>query len=254
MSKTKIIAISNQKGGVGKSTTTGNVAAGLHDKGFRVLCIDLDPQGNLSFNMNASNRPLTSLEVLSGTAPAIDAIVKTEKADIIPASPALASADALITDTGKEFKLKEALEAIIDQYDYIIIDTAPTLGTTTVNALTVATSVIIPAQAEVYSLQGIGQLSQTIKTVKRYCNRDLFIEGILITRFNDRTVLGRDFADKLEIAAKELNTKLYNTRIRENVAVKEAQLSQQDIFTYDKKCNAAVDYLSLIEELVTNGK
>jgi len=244
------IAIINQKGGVGKSTTANALGAGLMLKGYSVLYVDLDAQGNLSYSMGATNKALTSLEVLTGTATAMEAIVDTPQGDLIPASPALASADAIITDTGKEYRLREALEPVADHYDYIILDTPPALGVLTVNALTACNSVIIPAQADIYSLQGIGQLYQTIETVKKYCNPALSIKGILATRYSSRAVLTRDMTELLEDTASKLNTTLYSTRIRECVAIKEAQVCQQDIFTYSPKSNATADYMAFVEEVL----
>lgn len=244
------IAVINQKGGVGKSTTSNAIGAGLFQRGYKVLFIDLDAQGNLSYSMKCENKPLSSLEVLTGTATAREATLTTPQGDIIPASPALASADTIITDTGREYRLKEALEPLKEVYDYIIIDTPPALGTLTINALTACDSVIIPAQADIYSLQGIGQLNQTIQTVKRYCNKELTIKGIVITRYSPRAVLTRDMTDLLEDTAKQLNTKVFTSRIRECIALKEAQASQIDIFTYNPRSNAGIDYKALLEEMI----
>lgn len=244
------IAVINQKGGVGKSTTSNAIGAGLFQRGYKVLFIDLDAQGNLSYSMKCENKPLSSLEVLTGTATAREATLTTPQGDIIPASPALASADTIITDTGREYRLKEALEPLKEVYDYIIIDTPPALGTLTINALTACDSVIIPAQADIYSLQGIGQLNQTIQTVKRYCNKELTIKGIVITRYSPRAVLTRDMTDLLEDTAKQLNTKVFTSRIRECIALKEAQASQTDIFTYNPRSNAGIDYKALLEEMI----
>lgn len=245
----EIIAIINQKGGVGKSTTTNALGAGLHSKGYKVLYIDLDAQGNLSYSMEATGTALTSLEVLTGTATAEEAIIQTAQGDLIPASPALASSDALITETGKEYRLREAIEPLKDRYDYIVIDTPPALGVLTVNALTACNSVIIPAQADIYSLQGIGQLNQTIRTVKRYCNKDLSIKGILATRYQSRTNLTKELTALLEETAQSLDTKVFKTKIRECIALKEAQAMKQDIFTYSPKSNASEDYKQFIEEV-----
>lgn len=244
------IAISNQKGGVGKSTTVNALGAGLYKKGYKILYVDLDPQGNLSYSLKANNRPISSLEILTGTATAKEAIVKTEQGDIIPASPALAGADSILKDTGREYRLQEALEPIQGDYDYIIIDTPPAIGTLTINALTACNSVIVPAQADIYSLQGIGQLIQTIQTVKKYCNRGLSIKGLLITRYNARSVLSRDMKDLLEDTATKLKTKLFDSKIRECIAIKEAQAVQLDIFTHAPHSNAATDYKALLEEVL----
>lgn len=244
------IAVINQKGGVGKSTTAYALGAGLILKGFKVLFMDLDAQGNLSYNMGALSKSITSLEVLTGTATAQEATVNTDSGDLIPASPALASADSLITTTGKEYRLREALESLKKSYDYIILDTPPALGILTVNALTACNSVIIPAQADTFSLQGIGQLNQTIQTVKKYCNPSLSIKGIVITRYSSRAILTRDMTELLDDTARRLNTKLYKAKIRECIAIKEAQASQQDIYSYSPKSNATADYKQLVEEIL----
>lgn len=246
----EIFAVINQKGGVGKSTTAAALGAGLTLKGYHVLYIDLDAQGNLTFSMGAGASALSALEILTGTASASDAIRHTDMGDIIPASPALAGADNLITATGKEYRLKEALEPILGVYDYIVIDTPPALGILTVNALTACTGAIIPAQADVYSLQGIAMLGQTIDTVRKYCNRDLTVKGILLTRYNSRAVLSRDMADLIAQTAQQLKSKLYQTKIRECTALKEAQAVQQDIFSYAPRSNAAADYKALVAEIL----
>lgn len=246
----EIVAVSNQKGGVGKSTTANALGAGLALRGFRVLYVDLDAQGNLSYSMGANNKPLSSLEVLTGTATAREAIVHTPQGDLLPSSTALASADALITETGKEYRLKEALEPVRGDYDYIILDTPPALGILTINALTACNSVIVPVQADIFSLQGIGQLAQTIATVRKYCNPDLTIKGILATRYKGRAILTKDMTELLEDTASQLHTQLFNTRIRDTVVIPEAQASQQDIFTYSPRSNAVADYTAFIEELL----
>lgn len=246
----EVIAVVNRKGGVGKTATCHALGSGLTLKGFRVLYVDLDSQCNLSYALGAKMVPPSSMDVLTGSATAQDAIQHTQGGDLIAGSPTLSGADISIKDTGKEYRLKEALEAVAGSYDYVVIDTPAALGTLTVNALTAANSVIIPVQAEIYSLQGIGQLSQAIDAVRKYCNRDLTIKGILITRYKARSILSRDMQSNLEEAAEQLNTKLFSTPIRENIAVMEAQAQQQDIFTYAPKSNAAKDYKALLDEFI----
>lgn len=248
----KVIAVINQKGGVGKSTTAEALAAGLTLRGFRVLAIDLDAQGNLTYTFSADNTGATVLQVLTGEAAASETIQKTPCADVIPASKALAGADAYIKDTGKEYRLKEALEGVAEQYDYIIIDTPPALGILTVNALTACESVIIPSQADIYSIQGIEQLTETMKPVKKYCNPALSIEGILLTRHNPRSVLGREVEEMLAELAERLGTKLFKTTIREGIAVKEAQISRQSLYEYNPRAKVTEDYNALIDELLTD--
>lgn len=249
----KTIAIVNRRGGVGKTATAHAVGAGLARKGYKVLFIDLDSQCNLTFDVGAKTAPLTSMEVLSGTATAKEAIQQTEGGEIIPASPSLAVADTAIEGTGKEHRLREALEDIAGSYDYCIIDTPPALGVLTVNALTASNSVIIPAQAEVHSLQGIGLLYEAVQAVQKYTNPKLKVEGILITRYRGRAILSKDMKENLEATAKQLKTKVFSTPIRECIAVAEAQASQKDIYSYAPRSNATADYNALIEE-ITKGK
>lgn len=246
----EIVAIINRKGGVGKTATAQALGAGLKAKGKKVLFIDLDSQANLTYGVGATSKQIDIMEVLTGEEEISDAVQHTKQGDIIAGSEALAAADKTIVDTGKEYRLKEALNEISKDYDYIIIDTPAQLGTLTINALTAAHSVIIPVQAEVFSLQGIGQLNKTIEAVKKYCNKDLFIKGILTTRYNGRAVISKDMQANLKAIAEQLNTKVYKTPIRECTAIKEAQASQMDIFSYAPKCNASLDYLSFVEEFL----
>ena len=246
----QIISIINQKGGVGKSTTAQSLAAGLALKGFRVLLIDMDSQGNVSFSAGSERQSETILEVLTLEVAAADAIQHLDHYDIIPASISLAGADMKLTEMGKEYRLKEALEPIKGNYDFIIIDTPPALGILTINALTASGGVVIPAQADIYSVDAIGQLYNTIKAVKQYTNKSLVIRGILLTRHNDRTVLSRDIVGMIEKTAIGIGTKLYRTSIREAIAIKEAQTCQTDIFDYAPKSNAAMDYMAFLEEFL----
>lgn len=249
----KITAVAIQKGGQGKTVTAYALGAGLALRGQRVLFIDLDAQGNLSYTLGADATGLTgrsAFEVLQGATSATEAIQHTPLGDIIASSPALAAADTTLTAVGKEYRLREALEALGDAYDRIILDTPPSLGILTVNALTAADSLIIPAQADMYSLQGIGQLWQTIQTIRRYCNPRLAIEGVLLTRFNGRAVISRDLSDMLEQTAAQMGTKVFKARIRECTALKEAVAVKTDIYTYAPRSNAAADYSAFIGELL----
>lgn len=249
----KIIAVANQKGGVAKTTTAFAIGAGLSLKGKRVLYIDLDAQTNLSYVMEADATGLTgisSLDVLEGKTTAAAAIQHTPHGDIIASSPALAGADAVLMQVGKEYRLKEALEGLCGEYDYVIIDTPPALGILTINALTACHGCIIPAQADIYSLQGISQLFGTLQTVKKYCNRDLKVMGILLTRYNGRAIISREAAEMIEQAADQMESRLYSSRIRECTALKEAQAVRQDIYTYAPHSNAAADYMALVEEIL----
>lgn len=246
----KTIAIINQKGGVGKSTTAFTLASGIKNKGYKTLCIDMDAQGNLSYTANANDDLLTIYDLLAEDANINQAIQHTKNFDLIASSKALSGADGFITDIGKEYKLKEILESVKNNYDYIIIDTPPALGILTVNALTACDSVIIPAQADIYSLQGIEQLSKTIQPIKKYCNDKLKIDGILLTRYSPRAILSREVAEIANDLAQNLNTKVFKSTIREAIAVKESQINKQSLFDYAPNSNVTNDYLNFINELL----
>ena len=246
----KIIAVINQKGGVGKSTTALAIGTGFTLKGYKTLLIDLDAQGNLSYSFAASTKGYNSMGILQRPETIMKEIQHIKSGDIIASSPALSGADTILTQTGKEYRLKEALERVESLYDYVIVDTPPALGILTINALTACDGVIIPSGADIYSLQGINQLSSTIETVKKYCNPKIKIMGILLTRYNARAIISREVAQTLKQTAKQLNTKLYNTKIRECTAVKEAQAVKQSIFCYARKSNAAVDYEAIVDEIL----
>ena len=246
----KTIAIINRKGGVGKTATAQALGAGLIRRGARVLFVDLDSQTNLSYGMSAKREGRGAMKVLIGSCPIADAIQHTPMGDLIAGEESLAAADTIIDGTGKEYRLKESLEDLSGIYDYVIIDTPAALGTLTVNALTAADGVVIPVQADEYSLQGIGQLHNAITAVRKYCNRDLKINGILITRYNARSILSRDMQSNLQDIAAQLGTKVYDTPIRECISVKEAQACRQDIFSYAPRSNAAKDYEAFLDEFM----
>ena len=246
----KAIAVINQKGGVGKSTTALAIGAGLSLKGYSVLFIDLDAQGNLSYTLGADTKGYNAMGVLERPETAKAEIQHTPQGDIIASSPKLAGADKLLEETGKEYRFKEALESLQGAYDYIIVDTPPALGILTINALTACTGAIIPAQADIYSLQGIGQLNSTIETVKKYCNPSLSIMGIVITRFNGRSIIRREVAEMLEHTADHLHTKLFSSKIRECTALVEAQATKQNIYSYAPRSNATADYKALVDEII----
>lgn len=246
----KIYAIINQKGGVGKSTTALAIGAGLKIKGCSVLYIDLDAQGNLSYTLGATTQGYNAMGVLQRPETAAQEVQHLPQGDIIASSPALVGADTILAETGKEFRLKEALENLSTNYDYCIIDTPPALGILTINALTACNGAIIPAQADIYSLQGISQLGNTLQTVKKYCNPSLAVLGIVLTRYNTRSIISKEVTELIEKVAEELGTKLYKTKIKECTALKEAQAVKQDIFNYAPKSNAAADYKALVNEIL----
>ena len=247
-----VIAVINQKGGVGKSTTSLSIGAGISLKGYRTLFVDLDAQGNLSYVMQAQTGAggKNILDVLEGKVGVASATQHTDQGDVIASSPQLVGADTSITGRGREYRLKDALSKLKELYDCVIIDTPPALGVITVNALTAASGAIIPAQADIFSLQGISSLYGTIHTVQRYSNPTLAVLGIVLTRYNNRAIIGREVADKIDQTAQQLNTKLFTTKIRESTSIKESQAIRQSIFAYAPKSNAALDYADLVEEIL----
>ena len=253
----KVIAVNNQKGGTGKTTTAAALGFALYHRDSRVLLIDLDAQGNLSYTVNAEGGGygiFGAMERPETTRQEIQYVCSNGnggRIDIIPSTERLAVAEKIFTEIGKEYKLKEALQNInASAYDYVIIDTPPALSILSVNALAAADTVIIPAQADIYSLQGITQISSTIATVRKYCNSRLTIDGIVLTRYNSRTTISKDLAAALTQTAVKLDTRVYNTRIRECTAIKEAQALRKDLFIYAPKSNAAEDYNSLVNEMI----
>lgn len=246
----KTISVINQKGGVGKSTTAQALAAGLSLKGFKVLILDLDPQMNTSLTFKADPEQDSMADVLGKKYKTVNAIQKCDYCDIICGNKALASADVVLNDTGKEYRIQEALEQVKDSYDYIILDTPPALGVLTVNALTASDTVIIPAQADIYSISGIADLTDSINAIIKYCNRSLKIEGILLTRYNPRLQFNRELSNYANQMAENLKTKLYTTTIREAIAIRKAQVMQKSIFDFDANSNVAKDYMAFVEEFL----
>lgn len=247
----KIITVTNQKGGTGKTSTTNALMAGLHKKGYKVLAVDLDSQCNLSFILKTDLSKPTALGILTGEAKSKDTIQQSEIGDFIASSKQLSNADKLLDSVGREYKLKKALESVKDDYDFILIDTPPALSILTINALTACNSVIIPAVADIFSLQGIERLAETIEPIKEYTNSSLYIEGILLTKYTgDRTNLNKSLRETAKKTAEKLNTKLFDTVIRESVTVKESQLMLSNVFDYAPKASVTADYESFINELL----
>jgi len=250
----KVISVASQKGGVGKTTTSSTLAAGLKIKGYHTLCIDMDQQCNLSYSANAEFSKGNIYDVLQDKIKISESIQCLPCFDLICGTPLLAGADAKITDTGKEYRLSEAILELSDKYDFIILDTPPSLGILTVNALTASTNVVIPTQADIYSLQGIEQLMKTIAAVKKYCNPKLHVDGILFTRFNPRSILSKDVSQLARRLADGIGAVLYDTTIRDAVAVREAQISKKTLFEYDMKAKVTNDYISFVDEYLAKMK
>lgn len=245
----QVISVTNQKGGVGKTTTAAALAGGLIEIGFRVLVVDLDAQCSLSYIYGASAEYVTVADVIRGNAASADAVQSTEQGDIIAASEELA-AEGFIEKKGRyQFLLADALSSFADKYDYVIIDTPPALGMLTINALTASTGVVITAHADVLSLQGIGQLRNTIEAVKEKLNSGLSVLGILITRYSPRVNVNKLSLEMLDDAASDMNTRVFDTKIRESAAVREAQLMQRSLYAHAPRSNAASDYRAFSAEI-----
>lgn len=249
-----ITAVTNQKGGVGKSTTACALGAELRKRGQRVLLVDLDPQGNLSFMAGAKvdDDSVTIYDVLTRRNEAAEAIQHTENGgDIIPANVLLAGAELeLNQQQGREQRLKRALADLRNNYDHVIIDTPPALSVFTTNAYTAAHRLIIPTLADAVSSQGVLQLFETVDSVRYYYNPDLTIDGILITRYSDRKNLHRQMKETIEKLAERIGTKVYKTTIRDAVAVGEAQAMRQTLPSYAPGANVTKDYQAFADEFL----
>ena len=248
----KIIAFANQKGGVGKTTSAINVAASLGQLGKKVLLVDLDPQGNTTSGLGVAKKSLkcTTNEILVEEANPTDAIIKTDFANlsVIPTNIALAGAEfELYTGERAQYRLRDALLPLRDDYDYIIIDCPPSLGLLTMNGLAAADGIVIPMQCEFYALEGLAQLMITVGRIKKSCNPDLMIAGILVTMYNGRLVLSLQVMSELK---KHYGDKLFRTTISRNVRLTEAPGFGMPVFYHDKHSKGAQEYLDVAKELV----
>ncbi len=247
--QTKIIVYTNQKGGVGKTTTSASTMAGLQKRGFSVLGIDLDSQCNLSYVLKADKQVPSIRDVFRDDCEFEEAIQKTSFGDLVQSNKGLDNAMNDLDDIEKVYKLSEVLQTVKGRYDFIIIDTPPALSALTTNALTCADYVVIPVQGDSFSLQGAEALSKTINGIKRV-NQKIKILGILLVRYKSRESLSKLMADQFGKFAEILETKVYKTTIREGVVIKESQLARESIFDYAEKSGVAEDYDTFLEELL----
>lgn len=252
----KIIAITNQKGGVGKTTTCVNLAASLAEHGKQVLLIDLDPQGNASTGSGIDKSHLNGsiYQVLIGNSSLQEVVVRAEAAkfDVAPSNRDLAGAEVeLVNEMARETRLKQAILKLADTYDYVLLDCPPSLNLVTVNALTAAHSVMIPMQCEYYALEGLSDLVNTVKKVRAHLNPVLEIEGLLRTMFDNRNMLAQQVSAQL---VSHFGKKVYDTIIPRNVRLAEAPSYGMPVLLYDRGSKGAQAYLELAQEIITKNQ
>ncbi|MTH78289.1 ParA family protein [Paracoccus aestuariivivens] len=252
MSESRIVAVANQKGGVGKTTTAINLAAALGEQGQRVVVIDLDPQGNASTGLGVSpeSRPITSYDLLTGDASFSDCLLPTqfEKLSLIPSDRDLASVDFEVANRSGRMQLLQKKISHVADFDFILIDCPPALGLLTLNAMVAADSVLVPLQAEFYALEGLSQLLMTVREVRQAANPDLRIEGVLLTMSDNRNNLSQQVeAD----ARNTLSGLVYNTVIPRNVRLSEAPSHAMPVLQYDSNSKGSIAYRELAKEFLS---
>jgi chromosome partitioning protein len=244
---TRVISISNHKGGVGKTTSAINIGAGLNKLGKKVLLIDLDPQANLSQSLGVIEPERNIYRALRGDFP-LEPVEVIKGLDLIASTLDLSGAEIEIaSEAGREYILKELIEPLRGSYDFIIIDSPPSLGLLTLNAFVASDLVFIPIQAQYLALQGVAKLVEVIDKIQKRLNKELQIGGVFITQYDKRKVLNRDVVATIEGYFKE---KLFKTKLRDNIALAEAPTQGVDIFRYQPKSNGAEDYLKLCREIL----
>lgn len=251
----EIIAVTNQKGGVGKTTTAAALIAALSEKGYRILGVDLDPQGNLGFSLGIDIDNVHSLyEVFKKQIPVEQAIYSMIYGDILPGNILLSGVELECNKPGREYLLKNELTGLVDQYDYVIIDTPPALNLLTVNAFVASDKLLIPMVPEILSLLGVTQIKETIETVRQYYNPKLEVIGILLNKFNGRLNLSRDVLDMSQEIALQLGTKVFETKVRQGVLVAESPAHGESVVTYAPYCKPAMDFVALVDEILRDEK
>lgn len=243
-----MIAVTNQKGGVGKTTTSAALLAGLHNRGARVLGVDLDPQGSLGFSLGLDiERCATIYDVFRGELEPDQAISRTQTCDLLPSNILLAGAEQEFTRPGREFMLKTALSKVEENYDFIVVDTPPALNLLTVNAYVAVDKLIIPMAPEVLSLLGVSQIKETIQSVKEYYNSRLQVLGILLNRYNARFNLNREVLELATQIARQLDTVVFEAKIRGSVSVAEAPAHGMSVVDYAPSSKPAQDFEQLCD-------
>jgi chromosome partitioning protein len=243
----KVISISNHKGGVGKTTSVINIGFGLNKLGKKILLIDLDPQANLSQSLGIIEPGKTIYGALRGDYD-IEPIEIVKGLDVIPSTLDLSGAEVEMSgEAGREYILRELIDPLRGSYDYILIDNPPSLGLLTINSFTASDEVFIPLQAQYLALQGLTKLLEVIDKIKKRLNKELKVGGVFITQYDGRKVLNRDVVATIEAHFKD---EVFNTRIRDNIALAEAPAQGLDIFRYSPKSYGAEDYLSLSKEIL----
>jgi chromosome partitioning protein len=245
----KIITVTNQKGGVGKTTTASSLFSGLSLIGKKTLAIDLDPQCNLSYCYRADSSKPSIKNVLKNEIPITTAIQTTSAGDFIQSDKSLNNIMQEMNAIDQVYKLSKILKEINTKYDFVVIDTPPALSPLTINALVASTSVVIPVQADSFSMQGAEALAETIQGI-RDVNHDLDISGVLIVRYKGRASLAQHMNDQFIKFASMFDTKVFETKIRDAIVIQESQLARQSIFEYNPKANVAIDYANFIKELI----
>ena len=243
----KVISISNHKGGVGKTTSAINIGAGLNRLGKKVLLIDLDPQANLSQSLGLINQDKNIYGAIRGEYK-LQPVEVLKGFSVVPSTLDLSGAEVELSgEAGREYILKELIDPIKKQYDYVIIDSPPSLGLLTINSFTASDEILIPLQAQYLALQGLAKLVEVVDKIKKRLNKNLKVGGVFITQYDSRKILNRDVVDTIK---GHFKNDVFKTKIRDNVALAEAPTQGTDIFRYQAKSKGAEDYLALCKEII----